>query len=190
MKKLAIIGASAALATLPVVGVFAAEDVKTATDNISVEVAETCTFESASPTLTKDVTFNLSAGEKKEDEAGSTFKINCNDAGGWELKAKGGSGTTLTGSGAGTGSPIATGSTLSGGTSAWGMKITSETADVQGGYSALKEVPASDTIVAQKTEATDEAEVKTSYSVYIAGDQPADTYTGSVVYTLSHPAGQ
>ena len=87
MKKLAIIASSAALAAMPVVGVFAA-DTTTSTDTITVTVNPTCTFATGGD-LDKSVSATLSAGEASGDLEGSTFKVNCNDAKGWELKAVG-----------------------------------------------------------------------------------------------------
>ena len=192
MKKLAIIGASAALAALPVVGVFAA-DTDNATDTITVTVSDTCKF-AATSTKGNTATFSLEAGQKGEEQAGSTFKVNCNDAKGWELKAKAGNtDATLTEADAGSAKPIATGTTLSGIKSAWAMKVTAgEGATVQDSFDAagLHAVPGSnaEATVVKSSAASSEVEVKTFYNVYVSGDQPADTYTGSVVYTLSHPA--
>ena len=188
MKKLAIIASSAALAAMPVVGVFAA-DTTTSTDTITVTVNPTCTFATGGD-LDKSVSATLSAGEASDDLAGSTFKINCNDAGGWKLNAiADGEGTTKSDLKGATGdNKIATGTTFSGATSAWGMKIGGTGGEVQDGFTTYKAVPTAETKVVQNTSASDEAEITTSYKVYVSGDQAADTYTGKVKYTLSHPA--
>ena len=184
MKKLAIIASSAALAALPVVGVFA--DTNEATDTISVEVNDTCTF-TTETSAGKTASATLSAGEKKEDMTGSNFKINCNKDGGWYLKAKSGDESAqLTG----TGDPIATGTTFSGEASAWAMKITATgTTGYQDTFNDWHKVPTTETDVLKDNSAANGVTVQATYGVYISGSQKAGTYTGSVLYTLGSPAG-
>ena len=66
--------------------------------------------------------------------------------------------------------------------------------DTEGTFSAYHTVPNEYTKVAHKNSATDMTtntggiKLTTTYAAYISKTQPADTYTGQVIYTLVHPA--
>ena len=66
--------------------------------------------------------------------------------------------------------------------------------DTEGSFSAYHTVPNEYTKVAHKNSATDMTastggvKLTTTYAAYISKTQPADTYTGQVIYTLVHPS--
>ena len=75
---------------------------------------------------------------------------------------------------------------------------TADTSKVQGDpdYSTFQAVPSSYTKVAYRTSGTDIGQngvgstLTTTYAAYISKTQPADTYSGKVIYTLVHPANE
>lgn len=200
MKKsiIAASAASVALAAMPVVGAFAAN---TATDTVQITVQAACAIAAtnANPgTYTDDIT----PGAAATSISGSTFEITCNDTGGWYLKAAGnGSSTTKTNmhlSGAeGETDDIQTGTTLSGGNSAWGFKFTSTGGTVANGYdgangtwAAIPLSSANQTVVSHANAVSlgdSKDTVSVTYGVYAKESQKTGTYTGVVLYTLGSP---
>ena len=102
MKKIAIVGASAVLAALPVVGVFA--DTTTHTDVLELNISQVCTL----GTLTNGVansddatshangtgswsndtlSASVSVGQAYANLGTTTFTVRCNDATGYDLTA-------------------------------------------------------------------------------------------------------
>ena len=186
MKKLAIVGASALLAALPVVGVFAA-DTTTVTDSVTITIDETCTLgtDLSGATVNKTMT----NGSKEESLEGSKFSISCNDAGGWKLEAVGASeGTSKTAmKGAKGTNSIPTGTSIDGSTSAWAFKAAGT--GVETTYSeSFASIPDTATKIAGGESPVSENSVDITYGVSVSNEQAADTYTGKVTYTLSHPA--
>ena len=184
MKKLAIAGASVALAAMPVVSTFAATGT-TVTDTVQVTIDPACTITSTQAANTYSET--MTNGQLKSDFGSTTMSISCNDATGWHVTAVG-SGADATDKTAmnatGSGKDIATGTATSGATSNWAMKVTGGTAT---GFTTFSAVPSSATDVAKSTVSTNQSEIVTTYQVFISATQEADTYTGQVTYTLSHP---
>lgn len=184
MKKIAIAGASVALAALPVVSVFA--DTTSVTDTVKVTVDASCTLgveAGATP-----ATETLANGANKQDIVGSKFKISCNDDGGWTLKAvgasEGDSVTSMQGSVSGTSIP--TGTDFTGATvSNWGFKATGT--KVTEGYDEFKAIPGTATAIAESDDPTSTEGVDITYAVGISPTQASGTYTGKVTYTLVAP---
>ena len=185
--------ASAVLAAMPLLGVFA-ED-QSITDTVVITVASSCTMERTAVSGGSG-TYNasISNGVKNESIDGSQFTIKCNDNKGWKLSAVGASDgstkTDLVASEGLDGHNIATGTTFSGTTSAWAFKFESTGGTVQGSCGEFSAIPGTATVVAQANDATADDTVNVTYGAYISADQPAGTYTGKVTYTLSHPAGE
>ena len=185
MKKLAIAGASAVLAALPVVGVFAAEGT-TVTDTVEVTINSDCTITTTNAANTYSATMTNS--QLKSDLGSTSMTINCNDAGGWHVTAVGSGAdasdkTVMNATGSGT--DIATGTATSGATSNWAMKVTGTDAT---GFTSFAAVPSSATDVATGSGSVSGGTLSTMYQVWISATQQADTYTGQVTYTLAHPA--
>ena len=84
MKKLAIAGASLALAAMPVVGVFAT-DPAAVEDTITITVSETCTF--TRTTGNGNYTATMSTNALNSSVGSSTFTAVCNNASGFSVSA-------------------------------------------------------------------------------------------------------
>ena len=84
MKKLAVLGASAVLAALPVVGVFAT-DPEPVVDTITVTVSETCTLTRSTGNGTYTATMSTNA--LNPSVGSSTLTAVCNNAGGFSVSA-------------------------------------------------------------------------------------------------------
>ena len=80
MKKLAILGASAALAAMPVVGVFAT-DITTMTDVLTISVEDTCTFDAASHSYSA----TMEANQLNENVGTTLMKVTCNNYTGYTV---------------------------------------------------------------------------------------------------------
>ena len=185
MKKIIIAGSSAILAALPTVGVFAATGT-TVTDTVQVTVDSACSITATS--LANNYSATMTNGELKSNIGSTTMTIACNDAGGWHITAvgSGADATVKTAMNAtGSGTDIATGTATSGATSNWAMKVTGTGAT---GFTSFAAIPASATDVAKQTTTVSGGTLTTVYQVFISATQQADTYTGKVTYTLSHPA--
>lgn len=197
-KSLIATGAAAvALAAMPALGAFA--DV---TDTVILTIPDACTVGQTSAsqtgggvTITKaDAANNNLYSWDADGTAGGTLKVSCNDASGWQVKAVGAS-TGGTGTNAntmmtpsGNGSPIVTGTATGGATSNWAFKIAGTTGvDVVTAYQNFAAVPASATKVAGGNATISEGTIYTGYQVWVSATQQADTYTGKVTYTVTHP---
>ena len=190
---------SGALLALPSV----LADDGTVTD-VAITVPVACSITS---TTDSAHTASVDSGTYKDNIGKTTIKATCNDSQGFSIYAIGYTNeeygntvlkpSTLD-------SPqndIATGTATNGDTSSWAMKLTASTgmsstnilSDTDGTYSNYHKVPTTYTKVATMasvTDATVGASLETTYSAYIAGDQPADIYTGKVKYTMVHPASE
>ena len=204
MKKsiIAAGAASLAVAAMPVVGVFATDDLGPIVDNIQVTIDSACSVTATNSV--NDYSVNMTNSQLKSDIGSTTMTVKCNDAKGWQLNAVGSgpavdktvlqaaapSGSTSVGT------DIATGTATSGATSNWAMKVTSDKAIAP--FTGFASVPSSATPVAKDTVPTNNPDattgldkgvsVQTTYQVWISASQQAGTYTGQVTYTLVHPA--
>ena len=78
MKKLAIAGASLALAAMPVAGVFAADPAAvTVTDNLTLNINESCTFKTGATGLNLSDTINAGA-QTTWSNSNHEFVVECN----------------------------------------------------------------------------------------------------------------
>ena len=217
MKKLAILGASAALAAMPVVGVFAAATpAGDLTDTLNVVIEPGCTIvnsnsttggDGTNPHLTNSYTVTMRNGELRTDIGGSAdqtsattadnvISVSCNSS----ANTNGETGWKFTAVGAGTEShttelynanatdQIVTGTATSGATSNWAFKVAKTAGTYATGYSnAYAAVPSSEADIV--TGAGTAADAFTiTYQVYVDQTQDSGTYTGAVKYTLYNPA--
>ena len=197
MKKLAIAGASAVLAAMPVVGVFAADGTLSQTDTVVVTIDSACSL-ATSNTSGADYTATIANGAYNTNITGSTFTVTCNDTGGWQLNAIGagtatGDVTKMDASTNTDADDIATGTTLDGSVSNWAFKIAKGGSDASNitittGYDNFSAVPSQSTKIAQGTSTAGNSTIAATYGVGISATQSAGTYTGKVTYTLAHPA--
>ena len=196
MKKLAIIGASAAFAALPMVGVFAVPQPASQTDTVKITVQESC--ELAITGAPANATATMTVGTIKTDLPGSTFAVSCNTGDSWELNAQGttdGTANALKGAKDGgniTSTDPATNLAAKDGsatTSDWGFKLDNDSSasEIVSGYENWKQIPTADTKIASGSVVSGTDKVKVTYGVSIGSTQKPDTYTGTVKYTLSQP---
>ena len=189
MKKALIAGAaSVALAAMPVVGVFAADGNDTIKDTIEITIDSACSVTSTNTENTYAV--SMTNSELKSNIGGTVMNVKCNDTAGWQLNAVGtGTGTTVDLLDAtGNGTDIASGTATSGATSNWAFKVAGDS--TVAAYQNFAAVPTVAAKVAEGSGATDMTSgtnVTATYQVWISATQQADTYTGSVTYTLVHP---
>ena len=167
----------------------------------SVTVASACTMTSS---LDSAHTATVSPNQYKDEIGQTTFKVVCNDAGGFSIYAVGYTGNKIgdTNStklvGKTTSGTIATGTAKSGNTSNWAMKITpsgsSFTPIADNGFNNYSAVPSEYTKVAHFTGPTDSGDqatgstITTTYASFVSGSEAPDTYEGKVKYTLVNPA--
>lgn len=182
MKKLAIVGASAALAALPVVGVFAAANPQSFTDTLNVVINEACTLENGDNAVGTyvDRTFSatIPAGTAQEltqtspaPTAQTGITVTCNTASSaWHITASGNDITDGT-------HPFSRGVGASGETSLWAFKLGA------GSYTDYAALPTGESTVLSSTDGA--SKFNPQYKVYVAPAQASGTnYTGSVTYTL------
>lgn len=167
---------------------------RTASDNVTVQVAAACTLSGGGNTYTGTMIPGTT------DEYGpSTIKAVCNDASGHSLYVIGYSndlyGNTQMIYSAGGDYAINTGT--SGSDSYWAMKLSpvagTYAPTIVNSFDSYHVVPEQYTQAATYNSATDAGEsatgsnVQATYTVHIGTGQVAGTYTGKVKYTLVHP---
>ena len=153
-------------------------------------------------------------GTYTADIGTTTLKAFCNDNAGFAIYAAGYTGNEiggtnsnkLVGTASSSNATIDTGTATSAGnpdTSNWAMKLATVSSPtptypitLDNGFGSYSAVPNSYTKVAHRDSNTDigvDAEgttLTTTYAAYISKTQPADTYSGQVIYTLVHPASE
>ena len=204
MKKsiLAVAGVAAfAGVAMPVAGAFAA-DTQGFTDVITVTVDSACAIARGTGEA-GSYDFGSVANGVTDTVDGSTFKVTCNDKGGYYVYLEGdGTGTTKTDMiGKNTSTTIATGTATSDDKSNWAIKGAAVEGTykptIASGYTSYAAIPAAPTSGSEKsnkfasyannTDTSNGSSFTTSYQVYISAIQAADTYTGKVKFTLMHP---
>lgn len=179
MKKLAIAGASAALAALPVLGVFAATT--TIVDNISVGVAESCQIGSNASGATS-VSRNFSATNQQpntlvtftDTDKETQVQIQCNVAAGYTLTP------TFTALTSGSNSIAYDGTAVAAaGDGEWSASyvLTHE------GTAGSSTLMTSGTAINGTSTMTDVYNF--TYNIGLDEDQPTGTYTGTATYVLT-----
>lgn len=181
MKKLAIAGASLALAAMPVVGVFADPQ---ATDTIEVTVNSSCTFTAGAGTATYSAAGNN--GATVQPSAGSSnvhsFTVFCNNNDGYKVNA---AASALNQDPAITAN-FAYANSLpgSGTTGAWNALI-----GQTGSALTIEQLPtggaATDIVTKGSASASGGETFTATYSAYIGSETPTGTYSGTIAYTLS-----
>ena len=188
MKKLAIAGASVALAALPVVGVFAVTGPQSFTDRLSVTINEACTLENgdnaAGSYVDRVFSAVVPAGTASEltqtsptvtAETGIT--VTCNTASSaWHVTA---SAVDLADNDSHT---FSRGTATSGATSYWAFKLGTGTYT---DWSALPEMSGTtEPTVLSSSMSGVSTSFNPQYKVYVAPAQASGSYSGSVTYTL------
>lgn len=174
MKKTIIAGAaSVALAAMPVVGVFASTAIQ---DKITVTVSETCAFSRTAGA--GEYQASLLGGSVAENFGGSTFEVICNTSAGETQDVNVTAEFQDLSDGAGNSIPYAAVAPTAD-TSSWVAMKSTATA----GSSAIAATNGM-LIDAEATEDNDVFTANVKYSVGVADDQEAGTYTGYATYTL------
>ena len=165
--------------------------------DIVVSVPVSCSIAS---TVNSAHTAQIDIGTYQSEIGETTFRVFCNDSGGFSVYAVGYSGdtygnTTMKPSVLDPSKGIVTGTANSGNTSNWAMKLTAVAGDYEPtlatGYNAYHAVPANYTKVATFASSTDDtsgSSFKSTYATFVASNQPADTYVGKVKFTILHPS--
>ena len=132
----------------------------------------------------------------------TSFSSVCNDSAGFAIYAVGYSGdtygnnkmTATINNGLAPDYDIETGTSVSGNTSSWAIKVApiegEHAPSIDGGFDEYSEVPDAFTKVASYAASTDDtigSRLRTSYAVFVSNRQPAGLYEGKVKYTLVHP---
>ena len=173
----------------------------TTTVEASVSVPESC---SLSGTGTNSHNADVANGTYQSGIGTTTLKATCNDGAGFAIYAIGFTNEEYTGNdhtkliGISNGQKITTGTSTSGHTSNWAMKLETSSGatypiSLDNGYGSYTAVPDTYTKVAHRATGTDVGSsatgsvLTTTYAAYISSDQITDTYSGKVKYTLVHP---
>ena len=184
MKKLAIAGASLALAAMPVFGVFA-DVTTTTTDTLTLTIPNGCSIATAANGGTDRsdtvATFGSVAPTQTATDSTSPIVITCN-ASGWTLTPTISSGLT---NGTAT---IASGATaLNGTVSEWAVKLTpSASTNIDSNdFSGYAAVDGTNDVVGSA--AVSSLSIAPEYKVSVAAGQATGTYNGTVLYTVAAP---
>ena len=179
MKKLAIAGASLALAAMPVVGVFAT-DTLTVKDKLVLTVSSSCTYDAITPsaaTTENGNEYTASAAPNQmvsfnATSSATSLTVKCNDPDGHTITP------TFTGLTGPTGSTAINyqGSDPVAGTAGW-------TAYYSKNSAAAQPFTASGTAIEGTSTMTDTYQF--SYKVATDEDQAAGTYNGTATYVLA-----
>ena len=193
MKKALIAGAaSAVLAAMPVVGVFAT-DITSITDTVQLTVEATCTFNTENSGNASATTYSATVanGAQASLSNGSahTFNVFCNDNDGWKVTAGAPANLAGTGTNAHVITYQASALPSTGTEGAWVATVsgTGVSAELSGitTASAVNYISTDGGIIATETSSTDGSTFTVTYGAYVGTETAADTYTGTVQYTLA-----
>lgn len=187
MKKLAIAGASLALAAMPVLGVFADGDIKNIQDTITVTVNATCSFDTnggAASASNESYSATVLNGAEAAFNAGGVhnFYVKCNDTEGYTVSA---TPTALTGQlpATGTKNSIPYTATYSASGKAGMWTATAASSDTHA-PTVVTPVPEAGGVIVTDGK-TDGTAFAVTYKAYVGTETPADTYTGTMTYVLA-----
>ena len=177
------------------------EDLGSASSSLgaSVTVGTACNF---SGNVDSQHNATITNGINSTDIGKTTLNVTCNDQGGYAVYAIGYTndeyGNTSLQSNISDDYNIPTGTSTSGNTSNWSMKLSTvpgtTTATIEDNYNNYHTVPDDYTKVATLNTITNPgsstagSSISTTYQTYISPTQPAGIYTGKVKYTLVHPS--
>ena len=179
-------------------------------DEINITVPISCSLSGSGMT---SHTTSIPNGTYTPDIGTTTLTAFCNDGSGFSIYAAGYTGNEIgaTNSNKLVGTSASNNSTISTGTatgpvsgndnSNWAMKLTAVSnptpaypITISTGFDSYHAVPNEYTKVATRLSGTDTGQntegssLTTTYAAYISKIQPADTYSGQVIYTLVHPS--
>ncbi len=181
MKKLAIVGASAALAAMPVVGVFAATQTSVV-DTVQLTVTKTCAMDAAEAAKTVNLGSAI-AGSEYAEKAGSVLTVTCNGTAGWEITA---TATSLIGGADTTAIPFGAYPTTA--ESKWSAKLTASGGTVATGWDNYAGTQASNTVVLSGNQ-VNAITVTPAYKARTSATQANGSYEGTITYTFTDKTG-
>ena len=200
MKKLAIAGASVALAAMPMAGVFAQD--LSVTDTIQITVDSACTIDETNTTTdgldTKDTTYAATVANGAEADFSGThsgnhaFHVSCNAPGGWSFSVTPTDLAGFTDSNKTTTNNdsipfVATGSyasAVSGTAGAWTATIASTVSTSQTITQPSTAGQANLVINATNAQASN-VEITSTYQAYVGTETSAGFYEGTIAYNLA-----
>lgn len=176
MKKIIAAGSAAALAALPMAGVFAVD----MTDTVNISVTETCTISATQTTNTVNLG-QKAPGETSAEVNGGIMTINCNDTvNGWNLKA---SAANLAATG--TGTAITFGAQNAKGSSYTAkMNVLDSATVTTNAWSSYAATAASDAVIVHDKSAVSGLRLQPTYKATVGATQEVDSYSGDVTYTF------
>ena len=186
MKKLAIAGASLALAAMPIVGVFAT-DIKNVEDTITVTINPTCSFDTVGGASASDTAYSATVANGAEAafnlSGQHAFHVTCNNNDGYEVTA---TPTNLVGETVSTNNiPYTTSYAASGTAGMWTATVTSSDVAAAGLTSPIPGPSASSHVIVTEDGPTDGSAFTVTYAAYVGTETPADTYEGTMTYVLA-----
>ena len=175
----------------------------TRNSTVSVNVNNACTMTGGSSgTTVGDSTYSATINPgQRVDIDGSKLTVICNDMNGYSVYAIGYSGNSYDTSintkllGAGSIGNIDTGTSTTGSTSSWAMKLSTidgtTPPQILNNFNEYQQIPSNFTQIfkyaSNTTSIATGAQIQVQYQVYIASGQIAGTYTGKVKYVMIHP---
>ena len=196
MKKVIIAGAaSVALAAMPVVGVFAT-DITTVTDTLQITVDAACSINAVTATSgNDDTTYSANVLNGKiaalNNSSAHEFTVVCNNNAGWKVTA--GAPQNLSGTGSNqhliSYAAAALPAEDSQAEGQWMATVTGTgvpaTAESNGIADASGHIKTTGGIIATEAVSTDGSTFTVTYGAYVGTKTAADTYTGTIGYTLA-----
>lgn len=194
MKKALIAGAaSVALAAMPVVGVFAA-DITTVTDTLQITVDAACSINSVTATTGNDDTTYTATVENGgtatfNHDSQHVFNVVCNNNAGWSVTASAPQDLSGTSGNLHEISYQASALPASATEGAWTATVSGTgvpaTAEGNGIADASGHIKTAGGVIATQSVATAGSSFTVSYAAYVGTETAADTYTGTIGYTLA-----
>ena len=180
MKKLAIAGASVALAAMPVVGVFAATSVTTQ-DTVTVTVPSGCTVNDTARSDKLAEFGSIAPGDDSASaETTTAISFSCNGA--WSVKP------TTSGLAGTTGTTITSAAANAKG-SQFKLQLTAGNTESNNGGTITNPFSTAtgidNTSAVAGTASAFEVTLTPAYTIHIGNGQEADTYEGTVLYTVA-----
>jgi len=180
MKKGLIAGAAAtaALAAMPMAGVFAAN----VTDTVELTVNTACTMTAGGSTGTSVDLGDTAPGAALTEQNGTVMTVTCNNADGWTLSA---AVESLSFSGASRPIPFGAYGTSS---SVWSAKValgTAGAATIATGWDNYGASAGGVIVTGAAGSGVSGLTITPSYKAYVDAAQPAGTYSGTIAYTFS-----
>ena len=178
MKKM-VLGVTAFMAAVPLIGVISSSDTSALVDNLSLTVNEVCSFTRSSGAATKSTTMAMGA---LDTTMTNTFKVICNNKNGYSVAAVF---TKMTGPGADI-TYSATTPTAGSGTWTATKGAASATANIAGTWQSASSTYTGGTLMSGTGVTTSSGTTQqVTYKVGTAANQAKGNYSATATYTLT-----